>query len=160
MLITGVAEGSEAEKGGLQPGDLVTAIDGKEVASAAALRNQIGIRSVGDKIKLQILREGKEKELAVSVGKSQGLRAKVPACTNCSAALSLRNPAGRGLIIARIAPNAPAAQSGLEPGDVIVSANRQVVDSVKQLEQAISRDSEKILLQINRDGGSFFVVIR
>jgi serine protease Do/serine protease DegQ len=71
-----------------------------------------------------------------------------------------KNPAGRGLIIAKIAPNAPAAQSGLEPGDVIVSANRQLVDSVKQLEQAISRDSQKILLQINRDGGSFFVVIR
>jgi len=161
VLITGVAEGSEAEKGGLQPGDLVTAIDGKEVASAAALRNQIGIRSVGDKIKLQILREGKEKELAVSVGKSQGFEGKSSGMHQLLSGIKFeKNPAGRGLIIARIAPNAPAAQSGLEPGDVIVSANRQVVDSVKQLEQAISRDSEKILLQINRDGGSFFVVIR
>ncbi|HMW47578.1 MAG TPA: DegQ family serine endoprotease [Cellvibrionaceae bacterium] len=161
VLITGVAEGSEAEKAGLQPGDLVTSIDGKEVASAAALRNQIGIRSVGDKIKLQLLREGKEKELAVVVGKSQGLEAKSSGMHQLLSGIKFeKNPAGRGLIITKIAPNAPAAQSGLEPGDVIVSANRQAVDSVKQLEQAIGRDSEKILLQINREGGSFFVVIR
>ncbi|HEY6528410.1 MAG TPA: DegQ family serine endoprotease [Cellvibrionaceae bacterium] len=162
VLITGVAEGSEAEKGGLQPGDLVTSIDGKDVSSAAALRNQIGIRSVGDKIKINILRDGKEKELAVGVGKTPSLDAK----NNSGMGQLLagikfeKNPSGRGLIITKIAPNAPAAQTGLEPGDVIVSANRQAVNSIKQLEQAIGRDSEKILLQIDRDGGSFFVVIR
>jgi serine protease Do/serine protease DegQ len=71
-----------------------------------------------------------------------------------------KNPSVRGLIVSAIAPNTPAAQSGLEPGDVIVSANRQAVDSIKHLEQAITRDNSKILLQINRDGGSFFLVIQ
>lgn len=162
VLITGVAEGSEAEKAGLQPGDLVTSIDGKEVMSAAALRNQIGIRAIGDKAKIQFLRDGKEKELSVAVGKNQGIDSKAGSGINqLLAGIKFdKNPSGRGLLITKIAPNAPAAQSGLEPGDVIVSANRQAVDSIKQLEQAIARDSDKILLQINREGGSYFLVIR
>lgn len=161
-LITGVAEGSEAEKAGLQPGDLVTAVDGKEVASAAALRSQIGVRAIGDKARVQILREGKEKELSVVVGKSQGLEGGGNSGIHQSLAgiKFEKNPSGRGVIVSKIAPNSPAAASGLEPGDIILSANRQAVDSVKQLEQAIGRSSDKILLQINRDGGSFFLVLR
>jgi Do/DeqQ family serine protease len=162
VLVTGVFEGTEAEKAGIQPGDVITAVEGREVNSAAQLRNQIGIRSIGDSINVKLLRDGKEKEVRLAVGKSQGVLGQSPAGTHklLGGVKIEKNPGGRGLVVTAMAPNAPAYAAGLQVGDVILGANRQAVESLKQLEQALSRDSEKMLLQIYRDGSNFYLVIR
>lgn len=161
VLITGVGEGTEADKAGVKPGDVVIGVDGRDTQSAGQLRNQIGGRNVGDKIKLKLLREGAEKELTVVVGQTEGVAKGGNNSHPLLQGVKLeKNPSGRGLVVAALAPNSLAVQAGLHEGDVILGANRVPTDNIKQLQQALARDSEKVLLQVFRDGGNFFLVIR
>ncbi len=160
VLITGVGEGTEAEKAGIKPGDVIIAVNDKDTRSAGQLRNQIGIRSLGDKVKIKLLRDSAEKEVTVGVGQTDVLAGGNIGHPLLQGVKLDKNPSGRGLLVRSVAPNAPALQEGLREGDIILGANRQPVDSVKQLQQALSRDNNKILLQIFRDGGYFYLVIQ
>src|SRR5690606_19831672 len=63
VVITQVLKDSAAAAAGLKAGDVVTAIDGKRITSAAQLRSKVGLSPVGEKIKLTILRDGKQKDV-------------------------------------------------------------------------------------------------
>lgn len=66
-LITSVERGSSAERGGLRRGDLVIAVDGREIRNASDLRNRIGLVRVGDSVTLTIIRDGRQRELDLRV---------------------------------------------------------------------------------------------
>jgi S1-C subfamily serine protease len=53
--------------GGIVPGDIITAIDGKEVDSVARLVNRLDERKVGDSVKLTVQRDGKQAEATVTL---------------------------------------------------------------------------------------------
>ena len=59
--------GSSAERGGLRRGDLVIAVDGREIRNASDLRNRIGLVRVGDSVTLTIIRDGRQRELDLRV---------------------------------------------------------------------------------------------
>ena len=67
-LIAEVLEGSPAQRAALEPGDVIVAVDGEDVASVADLRNKIGFKQVGDSVVLQTLRRGEERTVTVVVG--------------------------------------------------------------------------------------------
>ncbi|WP_314947020.1 trypsin-like peptidase domain-containing protein [Bradyrhizobium cosmicum] len=56
--IAEIAADSPAERAGLRKGDIVTAVDGRSIRSAAQLRNMIGLARVGEEVKLALLRNG------------------------------------------------------------------------------------------------------
>ncbi len=64
-----------------------------------------------------------------------------------------------GVVINEIDPNSPAAQQGLQPGDVIEAINRQPVRSVTDFNRLTTQAKEQTLLRINRQGTGSFVVI-
>jgi S1-C subfamily serine protease len=53
-----IVPGSAAEKAGLRPGDIIVAINGKPVVSAAQLRTRIRLKRVGESIEIEFLRGG------------------------------------------------------------------------------------------------------
>jgi putative serine protease PepD len=63
-----VTSGSPADKAGLQKGDVITAVDGKSVASANALTVAVGSHAVGDKVELTIQRNGTTKTITATLG--------------------------------------------------------------------------------------------
>jgi Do/DeqQ family serine protease len=65
-----VEAGSPARRAGLQPGDVILAIDGVAVESSSDLRNRIGLTPIGETIRLTILRDGAERTVEVRVEKS------------------------------------------------------------------------------------------
>ena len=67
-LIVMVADGSAADDAGLQRGDIVTAIDGEEVASMADLAGQISAHVPGDQVELEIVRDGEPQSVDVTLG--------------------------------------------------------------------------------------------
>ena len=160
VFITGVSKDSPAEKAGLKDGDVIIAVDDEKTASAGQLRSQIGMRAIGDEVDVTVIRDGKKKVLEVEVGESQKIsRLSQRLHELLDGSRFEDNPDG-GVLVAGLAPNSSAAISGMRVGDVIIGANRQRVDSVKDLEQALKLSSDSILLHISRGGRAFYLVLR
>ena len=66
-LISKVEPGSPAERAGLQAGDVIVGIDGRDVRNAANLRNEIGLMRPGRRIELQVIRKGVEQRVEVEL---------------------------------------------------------------------------------------------
>lgn len=159
VLISNVSEGSEADKAGLLPGDVVVAVDGKETTSASQLRNQIGIRRIGDTVKITLIREGKEKTVKVKVGDPlAGTNGELHPLLK--GATFEQNKDGYGVLITQLARNSKVARSGLRPGDVIIGANRIRTDSLEDFQGALQRNKKQVLLHVQRGMGTFYVVIQ
>ena len=161
VLVTGVTEDSEAEKSGVKAGDVVIAVDDRKTRSAGQLRSQIGIKEVGEKVTLTVLREGKTKKLKVEVGERQELSALSDKLHFLLEGSHFENnPEGGGVIVAGLSRNSVAAHSGLRPGDLITGANRKRVTDLESFKKALVLNPQSVLLQVNRNGRPMYLVIR
>ena len=71
-LVAEVAPGSPAETAGLEPGDVILGVDGEEIRTAAELRNEIGLKRIGEEVELEILRRGKKRRVTLAIGPVDG----------------------------------------------------------------------------------------
>ena len=124
-------------------------------------------------MELTILRDGKEKQLQVSVGElaaddsfhgksdgaSKGKWGLQLHDLDENVAKQLRVEAQDGVAIVGVVPGSVAAEAGLRKGDVIVEVNREAVDSVSEVKKQLSdsEDQDKLLLLVQRDNGKFYV---
>ncbi|MDH3221785.1 MAG: DegQ family serine endoprotease [Gammaproteobacteria bacterium] len=161
VLVTSVFDGTPAKDAGLETGDIILEVDGQATSSSAQLRSRIGIKKVGDSVRLKILRDGKLIDKNVRVGATQE---RVTTAENLPELLQgIRidnNPDGEGVLVVAIAPNSAAAYSGLRPGDVIIGANKRRVRDIDSFRAALELSKTSILLRVERNGGSLFIVIR
>lgn len=78
VLISDVIENSSAAKAGIKTGDIITEFDGEKVKGTEEFRKKVAETKIGKKVKIKILREGKEKTLYAELGsapsRSQTLR--------------------------------------------------------------------------------------
>lgn len=160
VLINDTLEGTPAAKAGLQAGDIIVAVDGNETTSSAQLRSQIGVKSIGDKVEVTVLRDGKKRKFDVTVGEPQNTANSSDIHPLLEGAVFENDPDGAGVVVANLQPNSRAAYAGLRPGDIILGANRKKVVDVASLGKIISQNQNQILLHIARNGRSFYVVIR
>jgi len=64
------------------------------------------------------------------------------------------------VLVVAVAPNSAAAYGGLREGDVIVDANKRKVYDIKSFKSALQLSTSSVLLRVNRNGSSLFIVIR
>ena len=69
--VAAVSEGSGAAEAGLQEGDIVTKFDGKDVASASDLMLDVRSKNPGDKVTLDVNRNGESKQVEVTLGSDE-----------------------------------------------------------------------------------------
>jgi len=161
VLVTGVNEDSPAEDAGLKAGDVIVAVDGVNTKASGQLRSQIGIKAIGDKLNLTIIRDGKSMSVSVKVGDPQQLSSMSGKLHSLlEGARFENNPDGGGVLVSGLAPHSAASYSGLRVGDIIVGANRIRVRDLETFKQALTRNSQSVLLHINRNGSSLYLVIR
>jgi serine protease Do len=180
VLISGVTPGGPADRAGIKTGDIVTAIDGQPINDPNTLRNRIASSAPGTQVALTIDRNGKELQVKATLdeltvqeaqtkqsgsdqgggeGGALGLSVQ-PLMPDDAAQLGLSRGT-RGLMVQAIDPTGPAAESGIQAGDVIVEVNRQPVGSADDLRGALRKSgSRPVLLLINRGGQTHFVTVR
>ncbi|WP_455222727.1 Do family serine endopeptidase [Kaarinaea lacus] len=162
VLVTGVNDGSTAEKAGIKPGDVIVAIDGEATTSSSQLRSQIGVKGIGEKLTIDIIREGATNQFVVGVAEPQSVIGGVASRFSrlLEGARFDNHPSGEGVVVTGIAPNSNAGYSGLRQGDIVIGANRQRVTDLDSFRKALSGNYKQLLLHINRNGYVFYLVIR
>ena len=159
-LVSQVMEGSAADKSGIKPGDVITAVNGKEVKDAAGLRNAIGMLSVDDQIAVELMRDGKKKRINAKVGKRDSVTEEETAELHPGLqGAELADASDGGVLIRAVAPGSPAAQRGLRPDDVILSVGRNQVEDLDDFRKAIEGTSA-FVLQIRRGNTILVIPIR
>ncbi|MGO2414827.1 DegQ family serine endoprotease [Cobetia crustatorum] len=173
-LIADLDPDGPAAASGLQSGDIITAVDGKDVESSANLPRMVGISSPGDSLKLSLLRDGKSQTLDVKVGhwpgseKNQVTKASddkqglgIAAADLDKAALKELN-LDNGVRVMEVDPQGVAAEAGIAAGDVLVELNQKPLTSVKDLRDIVAAlpTDRPVSLRLVRNGRPLYVALR
>jgi serine protease Do len=177
-LVASVEPDSPAQTAGLQPGDVITGVNGHHIGNQRDLALTISQIPPGEEAKLAVMRNGSAKTLPVTVavlssdqatgrvGSSPqgspslgvGLQALTP---NVRQQLSVPDSV-KGAVIAEVKPGSVAEQAGLQTGDVIVGVGDTAVGSPSEATRAIRdslKNSQAVALRIIRDGQPAFVAV-
>jgi serine protease Do len=176
-LVSQVTKDSPAEKAGLKAGDVIVRFNGRGVGDTSQLRNLVAAAAPGSSARIVVLRNGKEQTYTVTIGK-MAAEAVAPARPTRTAqdqltrlGLTLQTLTAdlaeqfgvtedKGVLITGVEQGSLASLSGLQPGDVIVDADRKPVSSVEELQAVLGKDKGQILLLVKRKTGSVFLVFR
>jgi Do/DeqQ family serine protease len=167
-VLVSVIAGSSAEKAGLKPGDVITAINGRPVHTASAVRNEIGLLRVGEQVKLEILRNGKPMQITASVSGQTETAAHATDIRNRRLAGVTAGdiPKGapeyghlEGVMVFKVERGSHAWRSGLRDGDIIISVNRVPVTDVKGFLKLVNKLRSGILLQVQRGDMALFIMM-
>lgn len=169
-VVAMVTPNSPAEKVGIKVGDIITQLNETVIRNAADVRNYVGLQQVGASLRVRVLRDGKSLSYTVVTADPDAYQKLSLTSNPFLFGIDMETFDGqssavgrlRGVLIIDLQKDSPAWRAGLMPGDVILSANRQAVASVEQLNQAAKTNTRQLLLNVFRPQSSAaaFVVIR
>ncbi len=175
VLVGDVSPNGPAKKSGIQRGDVITELNGKQVPDSRTLRMSISMMNPDSTVKLKLLRNGTPTDATVTLGtlpapqeqaktEEAGSEGALEGVTlqnlDMDTAKQLQLPASTtGVVVTDIAPSSPVATSGLRRGDVIQEVNHEPVKNVAQAEAAIRKAGSDVLLLVNRQGNTMFIGI-
>ena len=182
-LIGSVMPGEPADKAGVNAGDIILSVDGKDIADANALLRTIADKSPGAEIKITVWRNGKSHELTLTLGErtpeqlsaqrggpgkpGKGVESDILGITvrplTAEEMRTLKLDASQGgLMVVDVTQGKAAAENDIRQGDVIVSANLKPVKTAQELAKIVMEDAKErgaVMLQINRRGQLSFRAI-
>lgn len=167
-VIAQVIPGSTAEKAGVKVEDVIVQVNDKIIKNASDLRNAVGLLQIGEKVQLRLIRDAKETTIEAIIGAPDGAQNTEQQVSSRLEGAVLGNidkddskyRGQTGVVVREVRQGSPAWGAGLRKDDIIVSVNRQRVDSLVELQAAIGASSGALLLNIQRGEGALFVVIR
>jgi len=177
-VVTQVEPDSPGAKAGLKVGDVITRIEGNEVSDAGELQVEVGQKNPGTTIHLQVMRDGKNVEVPVTL-EAMGSRDRSGKETSDAGhgkprwgiGLADITPEMReqlqapgdlhGAVIQQVQPGSPADNAGLQSGDVIVEVDRKPVQNAADVQKALSsvpKGQDALVLVWSNGGNSFRVL--
>jgi serine protease Do len=178
VVVDRILAGGPAAKSDLERDDIITAVDGKPVATSQQLRSAIRGKKVGQAVTLDVYRSdltGHGKMLQVSVKPAEWVEPATtlasikpsPASESSVAGLGVTiHPLSRelakqfgvtqaeGVVVVAVEKGTPAARKGLKPGDVITSVNQQAIANPKQFRDALKNADLKKGVTVKLVSGS------
>src|SRR5271170_24356 len=160
-LVSQVVEGSPADRAGVRTGDVITSVNGQPVKSNSELRNTIGLRRVGDKVEIGLVRDGKPLRVTAVIADTAAELGGGPSSIHKSfdgATLEDAPDAG-GALVRNVEAGSAAAQAGLRAADLIVGANRGRVGSVRELHER-AKGAAVLVLEVRRGNTVLLIPLR
>lgn len=186
-IVSTVTEDSPADKSGLERGDIIVKVNGRQVDDATTTTRMVGALAVGSKNKFEIYRDGKRMVIDVTVGdRSKGL-GQVTTLASSSSPEPEENESGplgvsltpltdeererlqldsseKGMLITSLDPNSALFEAGVREGMAILDVNYNKLDSIvvleDELEEVRSNGRNRLLLAIQDERvGTRFVAI-
>jgi serine protease Do len=156
-IVTQVFEDSPAEAAGLQADDIIISIDNREIHNSQDVRNIVGYSAPGTKLNFVVLRKGQEKNITLTVGSR-------PVAEDLIEQLGIQvknSDDGEGVVITEVKEDSDAARVGLRSGMVILSVNRERVNSVSEFKEALRKaeGKDKVILSVKTDRMIYYVVL-
>jgi len=168
-LVGTVEKDSPASRAGFKSGDIIRKIDGEAVTDSTDVTSRIGNMAPGTKANIEVWRDGKPVNLAVTVGTFDD--EKVASKTDQSdrhgkLGLAMRpltpdekSQVGHdGLVVEQA--TGPAALAGIQPGDLIVGVGTAKVKSIDELRKLVDKSGKTVALLVERDGRQIYVPVR
>ncbi len=165
-LINAVEVDSPADRGGIEPGDVIVKFDGHAIIDADDLPHIVGMISPDSKVKAEVVRQGKVKVLKITVGALDGEETEITAENSSKSdrlgllvqsldeaelrALNLRG----GVAVNEVKLDTAAANAGIKAGDIIVQLGYSRIDTLEQYTQVIAElpTNTPILVRFYRQG--------
>ncbi|HUW37397.1 MAG TPA: Do family serine endopeptidase [Rhodocyclaceae bacterium] len=168
-LVSSVEKDSPAAKAGLKDGDVILRYDGKDIATSSQLPLLIANTAPGTVARLQVMRKGETRQIDVTVGRlndvklasadvnghSQGRLGVV--VRPLTAGEQQQAGVSGGLIVENAA--GPAANAGIQPGDMILSFNDTPIKSREQFKQLLAKAGKHVALLVQRDNKTIYVPV-
>jgi serine protease Do len=187
-LVAGIDDRGPAKPAGLQSGDVIVKFDNHEIKESRDLPKLVASLPVGKEVELVIVRKGQEITKTVKLGRLEdGEKVAALATTEDDAAAEKKAMAKafgmelsgltdearknfkikdsiKGVVVSSVEPNSPAAEKGLQAGDVIEEVNQQAVSAPGEVSKAIDAlkkggKKSALLLVSNGAGDVRFVAL-
>jgi serine protease Do len=175
VLVASVVPGDPADRAGIQPNDIITEVNGKEVTTSRDLTNLAAKLGVGDTARVTVMRDGRQRTFDVNVGKR-------PLTIAAASGLQQQEKEGEygfevteltpevaqryniketsGVIVVNVVPDSKAQAAGIQQGDLIIEVNRENVASVKAFKKLIDqhKKGDGINLLVKRMNAGLMVI--
>jgi serine protease Do len=173
-LVADVERGGAADKAGIKTGDVIRKLNGQAIVASGDLPAMLSLSKPGDKVTMDVWRDGKIIQLGASLGDASEKRQRaerddVASAGNSKSKLGLalrpldpmemrRSGITSGLVIEDV--DGPAANADVRPGDVLLAVNGRPVTSVDQVREVVGKSSKSVALLIQRGGDKIFIPVR
>jgi len=179
-LVAEVQDGTPAAKAGIQTGDAILSVDGEKLKDARDLSRRIATKQPGAKVQLQVSRDGKERTVSVELAKlpdqvaaanqprrggdkpEDGLSQPQLGLT-LAPANSVAGAGAEGVVVTEVTPNGPAAERGMQSGDVILEIGGKKVATPADVRDAVSAarkdNKSNVLVRMKRENNSRFITL-
>jgi serine protease Do len=180
VLISFVEPDGPAAKAGIQEGDVLLKVNGREVDSPGTTKSIVGVAEPGSVVELELLRDGKQQVIQATLAKAPNEVAKEPTAGGQSEGgveilgglwaadltAQLRERMGlpqdaRGVAVVRVDESKIQSSMPLEVGDLIVSVNRMRTGSLQQVQKLVKETQrDNVLLLVQRGGFTIFATVK
>jgi serine protease Do len=186
ILVSNVRSGSAADKAGVKRGDIIVAINGEKIEDSNVLRNKVAGTLPGTEIRLTVNRAGSETQLTATLDEfsASDSRTNAPGRGDDENGTGPENQSGKlgltlepvtpatarrlglesdseGMVVTEVDQSGPAAEAGINQGDVIIEINRKPISSVADVTAALEGTADRpVLLLISRKGQTLFLTVK
>ena len=168
-LIQEISPDSAAEDAGLESGDVIIEVDGKEIESVNDLRNAIGLKRSGERVKISIIRDNRQiiknaklgeiaVEQTVQADQINSLLAGAELSDYVEESGSMFGKS-QGVIILSVEPNSNADKARLKAGDIIWSVGNMEVENLEAF-KSVTEDKDILILRVKRNGRQLIIQMR
>ncbi|MBU0923950.1 Do family serine endopeptidase [bacterium] len=174
-LVLDISADTPAAKGGLKRGDLIYAINGKNIKDRTALQNTIASFKPDEKVSLQVERDNKDINISIVLGDRTSSLAEIPVDSSITVLGGLKLSAIdaetqkqfrlpseiSGILISDVEPKSKAEKSGFQAGDVIIQIEEIEIKNFANIEVALKKYNNKYKrVYVNRYGQTILFVIQ